>query len=294
MSVLVGVRSTVADKMELLFWDRKADGTYKNRGKLMRAYTRLLIVKIMLKNHVGHLGNEVRVAVCHFHHMTGNKKRGFCRKHDAFWKYLADKCRLYGVHVLMGDFNMSLFKVVPELGSQRIEAHLCSWFPWMAEEEQVLMSDSCGIFFLMPCAVKRHISLDMVENQHDKLIKLPMNGGPGQTLSTYLPKTKDNIEKVRDGMIFRPFADQDDYVSGESLRVSAVADEKVVFKVLEKALDQNIRKYQGTNHKGSHFPLCAFTNHQGRRSEQSFVRRQEKQRYKRWARYESGDPQLRK
>ena len=294
MSVLVGVRSTVADKMELLFWDRKADGTYKNRGKLMRAYTRLLIVKIMLKNHVGHLGNEVRVAVCHFHHMTGNKKRGFCRKHDAFWKYLADKCRLYGVHVLMGDFNMSLFKVVPELGSQRIEAHLCSWFPWMAEEEQVLMSDSCGIFFLMPCAVKRHISLDMVENQHDKLIKLPMNGGPGQTLSTYLPKTKDNIEKVRDGMIFRPVAEEDDYVSGESLRVSAVADKKVVFKVLEKALDQNIWKYQGTNHKGSHFPLCAFTNNPGRRSEQSFVRRQEKQRYKQWARYESGNPQLRK
>ena len=48
VSVLVGVRSAVADKMELLFWDRKADGTYKNRGKVMRAYTRLLIVKTML------------------------------------------------------------------------------------------------------------------------------------------------------------------------------------------------------------------------------------------------------
>ena len=80
MSVLVGVRSAVADKMELLFWDRKADGTYKNRGKQMRAYIRLLIVKIMLKHHVGHLGNEVRVAVCHLHHMTGNKKPGFAKK----------------------------------------------------------------------------------------------------------------------------------------------------------------------------------------------------------------------
>ena len=289
MSVLVGVRSAVADKMELLFWDRKADGTYNNRGNVMKAYTRLLIVKIMLKNHVGHMGNEVRVAVCHLHHKPGNKNRGFCRKHDAFWKYLADKCRRYGVHVLIGDFNMSLFKVVPELRSRGVHAQLCSWFPWMSEEDHFLMSDSCGIFFLMPCAVKRHISLDMVEKEFDKLIKLPMNGGPGQTLNT---KSKSNIAKIKDSMIPVPVAEEGEYEPGEyadavaapTTAQSAVADNKV-FKVREKALDPNVWMYQGANHKGSHFPLCAFTNSEGRRSEERFVKRQERQRAKRSWKY---------
>ena len=287
MSVLVGVRSAVADKMELLFWDRMADGTYNIRGKVMRAYIRLLIVKIMLKNHVGHMGNEVRVAVCHLHHMTGKKRAGFRRMHDAFWKYLADKCRRYGVHVLMGDFNMSLFKVVPELRSRGIHAQLCSWFPWVSEDDHSLMSDSCGIFFLMPCAVKRHISLDMVEKEFDKLIKLPMNGGPGQTLKAYLPNSKNNIAKIKDSMIPVPVAEEGEYEPGEyadavaapTTAQSAVADKKV-FKVREKALDPNIWMYQGANHKGSHFPLCAFTNSEGRRSEESFVKRQERQRRK--------------
>ena len=160
----------------------------------------------------------------------------------------------------------------------------------MSEDDHFLMSDSCGIFFLMPCAVKRHISLDMVEKELE-LIKLPMNGGPGQTLKAYLPNSKNNIAKIKDSMIPVPVAEEGEYEPGEyadavaapTTAQSAVADK--VFKVREKALDPNIWMYQGANHKGSHFPLCAFTNSEGRRSEEGFVKRQERRRAKQYRKH---------
>ena len=81
VSVLVGVRSAVADTIETLHWSRKEDGEYRARkGSKMRAYIRTLIAKISLKNHVGYLGSELRVAVCHLHFATANKNKGLRRQ----------------------------------------------------------------------------------------------------------------------------------------------------------------------------------------------------------------------
>ena len=81
VSVLVGVRSAVADNIETLLWSRKFEGDYKARnGNKMRAYIRTLIAKITLKNHVGYVGNELRVAVCHLHFMVANKNKGLRKK----------------------------------------------------------------------------------------------------------------------------------------------------------------------------------------------------------------------
>ena len=104
-------------------------------------------------------------------------------------------------------------------------------------------------------------------------------------MKTCLPNSKNNIAKLKYSMIPVPVAEEGEYEPGEYADAvaapttqSAVADK--VFKVREKALDPNIWMYQGANHKGSHFPLCAFTNSEGRRSEESFVKRQERERAK--------------
>ena len=81
----------------------------------MKAYTRTLLAKIMLKQSVGYMGKELRVVVVHFHFQVANKNKGFRRNNDEFWPWLADKLKQHNIQVLMGDFNMSLFKVVPEL-----------------------------------------------------------------------------------------------------------------------------------------------------------------------------------
>ena len=51
------------------------------------------------------------------------------------------------VDVLMGDFNMSLFKVIPELRSRGATIDLAAWYPWK-NKLGIPSSDSCGIFCL--------------------------------------------------------------------------------------------------------------------------------------------------
>ena len=99
VSVLVGVRSAVADTIETLHWSRKEDGEYRARkGSKMRAYTRTLIAKISLKNQVGYVGKELRVAVCHLHFAVANKNKGFRRQNDLFWPWLATELKQHAVH----------------------------------------------------------------------------------------------------------------------------------------------------------------------------------------------------
>ena len=77
-SNLLAVRSAVADGMELLMWERRYEGKYKGKGrrqKQMKAYTRTLMGKIMLKQKVGFMGKELRVAVVHLHFLVANKTR---------------------------------------------------------------------------------------------------------------------------------------------------------------------------------------------------------------------------
>ena len=47
----------------------------------------------------------------------------------------------------MGDFNMCLFRVIPELRSRGTTIDLAAWYPWRSLEGEP-MSDSCGIFFI--------------------------------------------------------------------------------------------------------------------------------------------------
>ena len=99
------------------------------------------------------MGKEIRVAVCHLHQQVANKNKGFRQANDVYWPFLADKLREHHVQVLMGDFNMSLFKVVPELRSRGCPVQLVAWYPWRNTGSKDLMADSCGIFFCVPCTV---------------------------------------------------------------------------------------------------------------------------------------------
>ena len=64
-----------------------------------------------------------------------------------FWDWLSQQIENYNVQVLMGDFNMSLFMVIPELRSRGVKIDLGAWYPWKSLEGEP-MADSCGIFFV--------------------------------------------------------------------------------------------------------------------------------------------------
>ena len=51
-----------------------------------------------------------------------------------FWNWLQLKINDFRVQVLMGDFNMSLFRVVPELRKRGVTIDLGAWYPWKSLE----------------------------------------------------------------------------------------------------------------------------------------------------------------
>ncbi len=82
----MAVRSATAEGIRLLSWTHTFEGHYRTQqGKHRRAYTRTLVAKFRLKNNVGYIGKELRVAVCHLHHHVGNKAKGFRKANDDFW-----------------------------------------------------------------------------------------------------------------------------------------------------------------------------------------------------------------
>ena len=197
----------------------------------------------------------------------------------------------------MGDFNMSLFKVVPELRSLGVHAALISCFPWLSKERHELMADSCGIFVLVPAAITPAVPTEVCKTNWWQLPYLPTNGGPGQKLQTYLPKADDDITKIKGSLEPVAVASKREdepggdapAVAGQTTAPPAVAgkgkasrqpNERQGLAVREKRLDMDIWMYQGANHKGSHFPLAAFTKNVGRRSEERYVERSKRRQAK--------------
>ena len=105
-----------------------------------------MIAKVTLPQSVSVLGKEHNVMVVHMHNELANNVLGK-EKPDEFREWLWAKITKSEVEVLMGDFNMSLFWVIPELRSRGAVIELGAWYPWKSLEGEP-MSDSCGIFFV--------------------------------------------------------------------------------------------------------------------------------------------------
>ena len=118
----------------------------QNSNERGQAYSRSIIAKVTLPHNVGFLGKAHVAMVVHMHNELANLVHGK-QKLDLFWEWLSEKIKTYEVKVLMGDFNMSLFRVIPELRSRGAVIDLGAWYPWKSLKGEP-MSDSCGIFFV--------------------------------------------------------------------------------------------------------------------------------------------------
>ena len=156
-SVLLGVRAAVANKLELLHWERRREGQYATKPKSSRgggrscgrvqrvAYSRALIGKVYMDGGVAHMGSEQVVMVVHMHNTLANGK--WPLRLVSFWDWLQAKLQEFGVSVLMGDFNMSLFELVPQLRSRGVQVDVAGWYPWKTPAG-LPFADSCGVFFI--------------------------------------------------------------------------------------------------------------------------------------------------
>ena len=103
-----------------------------------------MTARVTTWNNVGFLGKEHQIMVVHMNSQLANSIFG-TEKLTEYWDWLWDKIERFRVQVLMGDFNMSLFTVIPELRSRGAVIDLGAWYPWKSLEGEP-MSDSCGIF----------------------------------------------------------------------------------------------------------------------------------------------------
>ena len=123
-SILLGIRSNTGNSLEVLFWERRREGTYKCRGgkKMAEAYTRCMVAKVDTNTNVGSMGKTHNVMAIHVHNHLANNK--WPSKLTTFWPWLLDICLKYDVKVLMGDFNMPLIEVIPQLRGRGAEVEI--------------------------------------------------------------------------------------------------------------------------------------------------------------------------
>ena len=291
--------------LDLLHWDRKLEGYYNAKnGNRAAAYSRTLVCRVNLHQNVGFFGREIVCAVAHLHNKVANNDKGFRKQQREYWARLHRVLVEHKVDVLMGDFNMSLWKVVPELREMGLDIVLVSWYPWKSEHGEACC-DSCGIFIVgkAPGEVALKAGLDSLHNADASGILYSyhqglgcgrsgdrtgpydvwsLNAGPGQQLSTYLPKADTCHEKLQRTLqhsrapavagAFPAQAALDAPPKGGG-KGNNKGPQRLYLRMKEKRLDSRHWKTEGQNYKGSHYPLCAFTNNVGRRSEKSFVAR---------------------
>ena len=185
----------------------------------------------------------------------------------------------------MGDFNMSLFKVIPELRSGGVDIDLGAWYPWKSLKGEP-MTDSCGIFFVnLPGMYTLNMNLcdildrdqtgvlaraepvaaddsavagqgeDSDESEDDSPKRLPIfdrieeNAGPGMRLGMHLPKDLNLRAKFSASLT----------PSDDSAAVAATQNDRKVdgIKFKEKRLDARIWRYNGGPSERYPFPdLC--------------------------------------
>ena len=99
-------------------------------------------------------------------------------------------------------------------------------------------------------------------------------------LETYLPKKEALTTKFSESLT----PSESSRPSHPSAAISYPHKDRKVdgIKFKEKRLDARIWRCEGVHQRGSHFPICVFTNNVGRRSPQKLEERKQKQLQRSW------------
>ena len=297
-SVLLGIRKYCGDLKLLEFQKFEADKLKSGKP----GYSRGLIVEFNLFANVGFIGRKHTVVVAHLHYSIAKKEE----KKVEFFNWLLAAIRKYDVRVIMGDFNMAFFEVVPWFRPKLAQCDIAAWFPWK-NEDGVPSSDSCGIWLVnqqnKPCqadlifpqlcvqeyAVPPGIAqtapplwahappIDLAKNGTKTFAlaedqqgwpRFRKNGGPGQPLDCFCPVTKGRNNERCAPMSFIK----------ETLKPSTqVEDGSRCLRLKQVKLEfggfcHETEGYQ----KGAHHPLCVVTKNHSQRNSQKQLERHKK------------------
>ena len=88
----------------------------------------------------------------HLHYALANgESKNWATQWVRLWDEIATRIVEFKVRILVGDFNMALFRVVPELRARGVPANLGATYMWKNLPSSEVRIDSCAILVIGPC-----------------------------------------------------------------------------------------------------------------------------------------------
>jgi hypothetical protein len=294
------------------------DHPYKERGVNKMAKSRMMVCRVTFKQNIGHIGKDLVVMGVHGHYRT--MKIEWRDAWVAFWDRMAGLVLLYGIHFMMGDFNMSLTEVPNQLRSRGVVCECVAWYPWRLKGEpagqtneaiaelvscQPLGLDSMGIFFV---GGNVKVKMDWDFNKIDLLSAVADDRGnpqsqpcmdltefegmntPGQVWTAFRSKkyaetVKDKDLKARLTDLLTPSTTQAELDAIQRPEGSRYCPR---LKLKSRHLEVDEWLVNGQVHNGAHMPLAVWTDNESARSEAAAKARATKSRSKQWERKAMG------
>ena len=158
-SLFIGARVSIFSGIREMLFERKFDGTFNVRRREKKAVSRIMVAILKMKYFRIHGGggedtDELTIANVHLHSITAKKQAkgpgGPANVLKEFYDRLAQYVIRFEARLILGDFNMQLFSVIPEMRGRGFEISLAAWYPFRLHNETMTRVDSCGIFVLGP------------------------------------------------------------------------------------------------------------------------------------------------
>jgi hypothetical protein len=119
-----------------LEWHKPSGGSYRPRGRgggprksNIEAWSRILVAELVFWRPCAGF-DKLRVASVHMHRMPAAKRSGFAMGASEFWAGLHHRLQRCDVHIVGGDFNMSLYDTVDKLRRQGSAVTLLAAHAW--------------------------------------------------------------------------------------------------------------------------------------------------------------------
>ena len=158
----------------------------------------------------------------------------------------------------MGDFNLWLWRVIPQLREKGLVINLFAWFLWKTREKGGAMRDSCGIFSYkhVPYTIKLDEGMDT------------FNATPTGFFSTVLASTTTSKKRLALGNLFQSTSRRkknsirrspNPSLSSPKPAVAEDSGNKIpsrsqTLNFQERRLGSDLWLVDDVNYKGSHFP----------------------------------------
>jgi len=273
-SPLLAVDDRSGGRLELVWWEKKVEGTTKG----IKRYSRVLICKVLLEKTVVGLGSSFNVMVLHVHNMLAHEQGE--GKRNKYFKWFDAMLEKYDVKVVLGDFNMMMFSTLSRCRSGGMTIDTAAYYTFKLTPNGAPAADSCAGFFVnCPGSYTLLHGLSAFNDSEGGILRegrhedydtyrpKGMTGGfpgaeaPGYPLGSYWPRDATNQAKMREFLTPSDASHEIAVAVGTvtGRRKTKTGDGKSMITVRQKHAAKVVwQGHSGEQRMGSHMPLFFY------------------------------------